>query len=131
MYQAPLSIWNEIAKSQALYPQMRELFAATPQTLPALVERHLDAPAKAMGLDAQTTLAFRLVMPLLAESEAISAYIEETHQTQLRSSLPELTTVRECLELAALEFRLSPSQLEKLQASLIEHVKRLESEATA
>ena len=131
MYQTPLPIWNDIALSQPLFPPMRELFSATPETLPAMIDKHLDKPAEAMGLDDSTTLAFRLVMPLFVENEAISAYIEETHQAQLRSSLPELTTVRECLELAAMEYRLDQSQLASLQRLLVQHAQRLEDEAIA
>lgn len=131
MYQTPLPIWNDIALSQPLFPPMRELFAATPETLPAMIDKHLDKPAEAMGLDDPTALAFRLVMPLFVENEAISAYIEEMRQQQLRSSLPELTTVRECLELAAMEYRLDQSQLASLQRSLVQHAQRLETEAMA
>lgn len=131
MYQTPLSIWNDIALGQPLYPQMHELFSATPETLPAMIDKHLDKPAEAMGLDNPTTLAFRLVMPLYVENEAISAYIEEMHQPQLRSSLPELTTVRECLELAAMEYRLNQSQLQSLQRSLVQHAQWLHEKAMA
>ena len=129
MHHTPRPIWNDLARSQPLYPQMRELFAATPQTLAVLMEKHVDAPAAAMGLDNRTALAFRLVMPLYVENEAISAYIEETQQAQLRSSLPELTTVKECLVLAAQEFRLNQSQLASLQRSLVKHAQQLNDEA--
>lgn len=73
MHQIPLDVWNDIAASQPLYPPMRELFKATPQALAKMIDKHLDKPAEAAGLDNSTTLAFRLTLPLWLENEAISA----------------------------------------------------------
>ncbi|MEE9873717.1 MAG: hypothetical protein PBV86_23485 [Delftia lacustris] len=52
-----------------------------------MIDKHLDKPAEAMGLDDPTTLAFGLVMPLFVENEAISAYIEEMHQPHAAQQL--------------------------------------------
>lgn len=129
MHQVPLQVWNDIADSQPLYPQMRELFKATEQTLPQLVAKHLDKPAESAGLDNSTTLAFRLTLPLFLENEAISAYILEAQRLDLRAALPELTSLKECLQLAAQEYRLNSQQLTKLQKLLASEAERISQAA--
>lgn len=129
MYQVPTEVLNEIAASQPLYPPMQELFKATAQTLPALLQKHLDNPAERAGLDNSTTLAFRLTLPLWLENEAISSYIAEAHRPDLRAALPELTSLKECLQLAAMEFRLNQLQLVKLKRLLQKEAQRISREA--
>lgn len=130
MYQVPLQVWNQIAASQPLYPPMRELMLCkSPQELAAMVDKHLDHPAAQAHLDNKTTLAFRLTLPLLLENEAISAYIAETGQQDLRTALPELTNLREALQLAAMEYRLTQSQLVKLHHLLHKHANAIATQA--
>lgn len=129
MYQVPTEVLNDIANSQPLYPPMQELFKATAQTLPALLQKHLDKPAERAGLDNSTTLAFRLTLPLWLENEAISSYIAEAHRPDLRAALPELTSLKECLQLAAMEFRLNQLQLVKLKRLLQKEAQRISREA--
>ena len=59
-------------------------------------------------------LAFRLVAPLLQETQAISDYILLTQRLDLRSALPEVNSVNEAVMLASTEYRLTPSQQKKL-----------------
>ena len=114
MQQAPMAVWNAIAASQPLSEPWATLFRLTPQELPAALDRLVDKPAEQAGADNRTVLAYRLVAPLLVETEAISAYLEESQQSMLRMSLPELTSVNEAVTLASMEYRLTPYQQRKL-----------------
>lgn len=114
MYQAPMAVWNEIAKSQPLGQPWATLFRLTPQELPVKLDELVDKPAEAAGADNRTVLAYRLVAPLLMENEAISSYLIETNQSALRSSLPEINSVNEAVMLASTEYRLTPFQQRKL-----------------
>ena len=118
MYQAPTPVWNEIAASQPLSQPWATLFRMDDDQMPQGITKYLDSPAEAMGADNQTVLAYRLTAPLLMETEAISAYIVETQNEMLRSSLPELNSVNEAVELATMEYRLNQSQQEKLRQLL-------------
>lgn len=118
MHQVPTAVWNEIAKSQPLSEPWATLFRMTPEQLTKGVEEKMDAPAEAAGADNRTVLAYRLTAPLLVENEAISAYLEETQQSSLRTSLPELTSVSEAVMLASMEYRLTRSQQAKLKELL-------------
>lgn len=118
MYQAPTPVWNEIAASQPLSQPWATLFRMDDDQMPQGITKYLDSQAEAMGADNQTVLAYRLTAPLLMESEAISAYIVETQNEMLRSSLPELNSVNEAVELATMEYRLNQSQQEKLRQLL-------------
>lgn len=119
MQQVPMSVWNEIARSQPLSQPWATLFRLTPQTLGPQLTKLVDEPAEKMGADNRTLLAYRLVAPLLQESEAISQFILETQSPNLRASLPEVVSIKEALILAAKEYRLMPSQTEKLKQLLL------------
>lgn len=114
MYQTPMAVWNEIAKSQPLSQPWATLFRLEPDQLPAKLAEMVDRPAEEAGADNETVLAFRLVAPLLVETEAISSYLEETRQSILRASLPEINSVNEAVMLASMEYRLTPSQQKML-----------------
>ena len=118
MQQVPMGVWNEIAKSQPLSQPWATLFRLEPDQLETQMERLVDGPAQAMGADNRTLLAYRLTAPLLAENEAISAYLLEMDRQELRNSLPELTSVNEAVILASQEYRLNASQQKKLTALL-------------
>ena len=120
MQQVPMSVWNAIAASQPLSQPWATLFRATPETLPAQLEKLVDKPLMAKGADNRVLLAYRLTAPLLVENEAISAYLIESDRQELRNSMPELTSVSEAVMLASMEYRLLPSQQAKLQQLLSE-----------
>ncbi len=120
MHQVPTDVWNEIARSQPLSEPWATLFRMSPEEMPAGIEKMMDAPAEKAGADNRTVLAYRLTAPLLVENEAISAYLEETQQSSLRMSLPELTSVSEALILASTEYRLTQSQQAKLRSLLVQ-----------
>lgn len=116
MHQCPTPIWNEIARTQKLRsPMWADLFAAT--DLPTALQP-MEAKLEAQGADVRTIRAFLLVAPLLAESLAISRYVEQTGRTSLRNSLPEIVTVNEAMILASQEFSLKPSQQTALRKLL-------------
>ena len=118
MYQTPAPIWNEIAATQRLQtPRWAELFQAT--DLETALQP-LESELEAAGADARVSRAYLLVAPLLQENEAISRWIERTGRTDLRSSLPEVTTPSEAVMLASEEFRLTPSQQQQLTRLLKE-----------
>lgn len=123
MQQVPMSVWNAIAESQPLSHPWATLFRATPETLPAQLEKLVDKPLTAKGADNRVLLAYRLTAPLLVENVAISAYLIESGRQELRSSMPELISVSEAVMLASTEYRLLPSQQAKLQALLSEAMK--------
>ena len=112
MYQAPTPIWNQIAKTQQMEtPLWSGLFLET--DLPTALQP-LERQLEAAGADARTIRAFLLVAPLLHENLAISRFVEQTGRTDLRSSMPELTTPNEATILASMEFSLKPSQQQVL-----------------
>lgn len=114
MHQVPMRVWNEIAMSQPLSEPWFQLFHATPETFPALLDKLVDKPLEKAGADNRVILAYRLVAPLLIENEAISAYLEESQQPTLRASLPEINSVNEAVMLASMEYEMTPSQQRKL-----------------
>ena len=102
MHQVPMRVWNEIAMSHPLSQPWFQLFRATPEQFPAMLDELVDKPLEQQGADNRVILAYRLVAPLLMENEAISAYLEETQQPTLRASLPEVTSVNEAVILASM-----------------------------
>lgn len=114
MYHVPMQVWNQIAKSQPLSQPWATLFRLTPEEMPAKLEELVDKPAEKAGADNRVVMAYRLVAPLLVENEAISAYLEETQQSMLRMSLPEVTSVNEAVTLASMEYEMTPFQQRKL-----------------
>lgn len=116
MHQVPQPIWNEIAKTQKISrPLWSRLFRAKdPQ--PLLDD--LEAKLEAAGCDARMIRAYLLVAPLLDESQAISRFLEKTGRTDLRNSMPELTSPNEAVMLASQEYRLTLSQTRKLRSLL-------------
>jgi len=119
MYQVPTAVWNEIAQSQPLSEPWATLFRMSGEEMPKGIEKLVDAPAEAAGADNRTVLAYRLTAPLLVENEAISTYLQETQQSSLRTSLPEVTSVNEAVMLASMEYQLTQSQQDKLHQLLV------------
>jgi hypothetical protein len=121
MYQTPQSIWNEIAKTQPMATEVWHRLARLPvDKLPDAIDAAVYQPLEAAGYTENRVLrAFITVAPLLAENLAISRYIEATGRESLRSSMPELVSVREATTLASEEFSLTPSQAIKLHRALL------------
>ena len=118
MHQVPTAVWNEIAKSQPLSEPWATLFRMKDEELEKGLETLVGKPAEADGADNRTVLAYRLTAPLLVENEAISSFLQETRQTSLRTSLPEVVSVSEAVILASMEYQLTRSQQAKLKQLL-------------
>lgn len=117
MYETPTPVWNQIAATQEMSSEMwRKLFQAE-DLVKAL--KPLESELEALGADARTTRAYLLVAPLLFENLAISRFVEKEGRQSLRSSMPELATVREATALASQEFSLTPGQQDRLRGLLL------------
>lgn len=116
MRQVPASVWNEIAKTQELSnPSMKVLFAMKQNEMDAA----LDAQARALeksGTPDSVINAYQLMAPLLAENQAISQYINQTGNSDLRSGLPEILNAQEAVSIASQDRPLSSSE----QSTLLE-----------
>ena len=119
MYQAPTEIWNEIAKTQAvLHQPWKRLFSLPSESLLPELEKLEKSPRLAKH-DARVVRAY-LLTALLMENQAISTYLEAQQSTSLRSSLPELTSISEAVDLGTAEYRLSRPQQQSLRTLLSE-----------
>lgn len=118
MYQVPTSIWNEIAQTQPIkhQPWARLFPLSSDKLLPELAK--LEQKLERGVADARVVRAYLLTAPLLTETVAISRYLEASGSNSLRSSLPELTSISEAVDLATAEFRLNPKQQAQLRQLL-------------
>lgn len=116
MHQCPQPIWQEIARTQQISRPLWKRVMSADDPQPMLTR--LEADLEETGADARTIRAFLLVAPLLDESEAISRYVEASGRTDLRNSLPEINSPNEALILASQEYRLIPSQIQRLKKLL-------------
>ncbi|AXK39963.1 hypothetical protein [Crenobacter cavernae] len=114
MYQVHATIWNAIARTQTLSnPSLRQLFAMDQDAL----TQALDAQAQALeasGVPNRVIVAYQTMAPLLAESEAISAYIVQTDNWSLRQALPEVLSAEEAVAIANLDRPMSSSEQRRL-----------------
>lgn len=116
MRQVPASVWNEIAKTQELSnPSMKVLFAMKQNEMDAALEAQSRALEKS-GTPDSVINAYQVMAPLLAENQAISQYINQTGNSDLRSALPEILNAQEAVSIAALDRPLSNSE----QSALLE-----------
>jgi len=82
----------------------------------------LASQAQAMSKAGQTDSvinAYQLMAPLLAENQAISAYINRTGHSDLRSALPEVLNAPEAVAIASQENPLSKSEQNTLLTLLL------------
>lgn len=114
MQQVPASVWNQIAQTQPLRnPSMQQLFPMSQQQL----DDALSAQALTLeshGLTDSVINAYQLMAPLLAENQAISAYINQTGHSDLRAALPEVLNAPEAVAIASQENPLSASEQSEL-----------------
>lgn len=118
MYQVPTRIWNEIAQTQdvkhqpwtAIFPMDSEAMLSALNQLENLLSTQ--------GADARTIRGFLLVAPLLMEHQAIARYLNATNNVTLSAVMPELTSIPEAVDSATSEYRLNPSQQQKLTTLL-------------
>lgn len=114
MHQVAAAVWNAIAKSQELRNPSFKILMAMPQDE---MTAALDQQATALeqnGTPDSVINAYQQMAPLLAENEAISAYINQTGNSDLRAALPEVLNAPEAVAIAAQERPLSKSEQETL-----------------
>lgn len=110
MQQVPASVWNAIADSQTLQnPSMQQLFPMSQPDLDAALASQAQALTKAGKTDSVIN-AYQQMAPLLAENEAISEYINQTGNSDLRSAMPEVLTAPEAVAIASQDRPLSKSE---------------------
>ena len=110
-------IWNEIAKTQKLRTAWaRKAFALDGMEMAALEDEEY-RPLKAEH-GQEVAHAYLMVRPLLLENVAISRFIQETDQSNLRQALPEVVSISEAIYLASMESPLMPIQQASLRTLL-------------
>lgn len=118
MYQVAAPILNRIARSVPMRTTWgKALFSRDQEKLVADLEAQGAALERA-GVAPRVALAYQEIGPILAEHQAISRFIAMTEDSSLRSTLPEVTTVAEAVNLATAEFDLSPDEADGLAALL-------------
>lgn len=114
MLQVAASIWNEIAETQTLATEWaRRAFAMEPEEMAELFDREC-ATLKAQGVQRPVALALSTVKPLMLEAQAISGYLTEMNRPDLIGALPSVPTPEDAMELAVMEYRLTPQQARQL-----------------
>lgn len=114
MYQVPASVLNRILQSQPLQtPWAETLFKMDQEELNQALEQQAVALESA-GVPDPVALAYQKIAPVLAEQEAISAHIEQTGNSELRTALPEVTTPDEAAMVMTREYRLTPEHATQL-----------------
>jgi hypothetical protein len=122
----PQEVWNEIAETQELATKWaQEVFPLTGEFAIAQQEGKEYEALRNKGIAQKIAAAYLDVKPLLLENVAISRHILQTDQLQLRSALPEVTTVSEAVMLASLDRRLTPLQQKQLEKLLQKDVRKL------
>lgn len=118
MYQAAPAIWNEIAETQKVKADpWKRLFRQPADRMLAELNA-MESRLEAVGASARVVRAYLLTAPLLTENLAISTYLAERQSVTLREALPELTTIREAVDLATAEFRLTAREQTHLRTLL-------------
>lgn len=114
MYQVPLFIWNDIAKTQILSnPIMQHRFTMTGPQLFQTLEAERNMMEK-QGIPFEVRMAYQMLSPLLIEHQAISRYLWSTNQLSLRQLLPELPTAEKAIARAILHDRMAPQHADLL-----------------
>lgn len=114
MHQVAAPVWNAIAKSQELRNPSLKILMAMPQQEMDEVLSAQAGQLEANGTPTSVVNAYQQMAPLLAEHEAISSYINQTGNSDLRAALPEVLNAPEAVAIASLERPLSESEQETL-----------------
>lgn len=114
MHQVAASVWNAIAKSQELRnPSFKLLMAMSQDKMTEALAGQATALEQA-GHPASVINAYQQMAPLLAENQAISSYINQTGNSDLRAALPEVLNAPEAVAIASQERPLSKNEQETL-----------------
>lgn len=118
MYQVPARVWNAIAATGSLRNPSFKILMAMPEEQ---MLKDLDEQAKVLakrGVSDSVISAYQELAPLLAEHEAISRYINQTGNFDLRAALPEILSPQEAVAIAAKDRLLSASDKTQLKQML-------------
>lgn len=119
MNQVPTAVWNRIAQTQTLATAWAKmLFSMTPSEMDQALEIQREKMTKA-GYSSTVIVAYQTLAPLLAESQAIQAFVASN--PELATALPDVLTAGEALHYAVLEWRMG----EKDAQTLLELLNRL------
>lgn len=114
MYQVPTAVWNEVAKQPEMRIQAFKLIMSMTQD--EMLEA-LNQQAEALaqnGVPDSVINAYQTMAPLLAENEAISAYINKTDNSNLRAAMPEVLNAPEAVAIAEQDRPLSEAEQQLL-----------------
>ena len=116
MHNLPAQVWNKIAQTVPLrLKASASLMAMTQQQL----DNELESQAQALRKSGNSSLviaAYQQMMMPLAEQQAISAYISQTGESELRQALPDVQTAAEAVALATNDLPLTgPDRTQFLQ----------------
>jgi hypothetical protein len=122
MYQAATVVWNQIAANTKLKSHWaKKVFPLNVEEQATYLDKQREALTAAYG--GTIAIAYLTMAPLLMEREAITDFITQTGQLELRGALPEVSTAEEAALLAVLDRPFSEQEAEKL----IELLKPLET----
>jgi len=123
MNRVPSAVLNKIAKFRMRSAEMRALFQMSEEEKAKHLEEEYQFLTKTAAVGGLAALAYLELGPLLAENEAISRYIVRSGRLDLRSCLPEITSVQEALVYARTEWPLLEGEaLRQLSNLLAESV---------
>lgn len=114
MYQVPAQVWNQIAQQPEIKHQSLKYLMSMPQDE---MDETLQGQASQLeqnGASDSVINAYQTLAPLLAENQAISAYIEKTGNSDLRKALPEVISAPEALAVANQDYQLSEAEQQQL-----------------
>lgn len=120
MNQVPTAVWNRIAQTQTLATEWaRSVFPMTPQQMDKALEYQREKMATA-GYSSTVIVAYQTMAPLLAEREAIQAFVMDN--PELAAALPDVLTADEAMKYAMGDWMLSRRD----EQTLLELLSRLE-----
>src|SRR5690554_675424 len=126
MFQVPQETWNEIAEQGNLISEWaNQMFRKTSDEVLKVLEQQ-GRKMREKGYPDIVILAYQQTTPLLLENRAISQYIIQTEQPELRGALPEILSPDEGVYLMTKEHRLNEKErtlLRKLLEKLIQKKK--------
>jgi hypothetical protein len=119
MYSVPSATLNQIAATQDLRNKWaKNLFRLTEDQKQLQLDKQVDALIKA-GNSWAVAMGYVTVAFLMVENEAISKFIQETEQSDLRAVLPEIVTPEEALLVAEKDFPMTKRDRKKLYSILL------------
>lgn len=116
MYQAPATVWNEIAETQTLRtPWAEQMFPLPEEDLLQALRNEEERLEEETGSQVLAA-AYLTVMPLLWEHRAIRLYQEAAGP---KASLPAVESVDQALAVASGDFLLTPEERRMLARMLL------------